>query len=651
MNSLSNNLDNKNKFNENSVQVISSGSLCKVSRIAEGSYGIIYEAKNEHGSYAVKRMKIDRTTSFIGSVKELDFLTRIKGHPFIVELIAISKGSPFSVNNGGRESPFRGENMEFLDDRIYLITEKAAYDGSSLVGKTNIKYCKMIMLQSLLALEYMHSRKVLHRDIKPSNLLWFRNGPYRTIKFCDFGISKNYTTQEKNSCLVFTPIYRAPEVFMQMSDYDYRADVWSLGCVFYELLTGESLLNTKGWNPDNNNWDRAQIRELFTKIPELPSGQFSIRGQVSMSYDIPKKVLRSPRLTWDQLLNLKKDKIDEFSIDSKHGTYDNFKKLLNSMLKIDPALRISAKEAIDHVFFKDFDNEIKMVRQKYPPVEPKMINPRITIKNCNERKWMYPIIEYYYNTQNKLIGNLYVKNHLWYQDRILFQAVDIFDRFLVYQSTIGTNVSKMEQESSNFCFMICLYMSIKYFLTTLQPCSFRELVDDKYTTESSMESAEAFEWFLLKDVLNFKIYRPTVYETAEHFGIKKLSPIQVGQLLSRYLNSEDIDCDLFDFYKKCANECGIPISESLPTQIGNIARTTINKPLDLNDLKPLVGRNNLNVMTIPTSLAGSSEFINNYHSGSVSLKKAELGSQTVYGPSRNIDLNKSFNKITPQNVY
>src|SRR5579863_6265344 len=255
------------------ILVYTRSDLTKVQRIAEGAYGIIYEVKNTAGSsFAVKRIKLDVGIDFVGCVKELDMLARLKGYPFILNLIAVSKGSPFDIHQA-QDSPSR--DVFYVNDRIYLITEKAAYDASSLIGSTNIRYIKLIMLESLLALEYIHGHKIIHRDIKPQNLLWFREGTERIIKFCDFGISKNYTTQETNTCGAFTPIYRAPEILMQMNDYDYRADVWSLGCVFYEFITKKTLLEPKGWKADKENeWSKIQIVDIIRKMPELPSRDF-----------------------------------------------------------------------------------------------------------------------------------------------------------------------------------------------------------------------------------------------------------------------------------------------------------------------------------------------------------------------------------------
>lgn len=95
--------------------------------------------------------------------------------------------------------------------------------------------------QILSAVVYLHDNKVIHGDIKPENIL-FDLTQERSV-LCDFNVSivepKLY-----NSSIVQTAHYRAPEVNLEsrLSRYDYKIDVWSLGCLFYELLTRETLM-------------------------------------------------------------------------------------------------------------------------------------------------------------------------------------------------------------------------------------------------------------------------------------------------------------------------------------------------------------------------------------------------------------------------
>ena len=99
-----------------------------------------------------------------------------------------------------------------------------------------------IVPQICSALQYAHSSGVIHRDIKPENMLIDRQG---NIKIADFGLSKLLQKEDSdlsltgNRQVMGTPMYMAPEQIHQTKSVDHRADLYSLGVVFYELLTGE----------------------------------------------------------------------------------------------------------------------------------------------------------------------------------------------------------------------------------------------------------------------------------------------------------------------------------------------------------------------------------------------------------------------------
>lgn len=569
-----------------SLEVFPKESFQKIKKIAAGTYGILYEGKHHPSGtpVAIKRFKVDGNIDFIGCIKELDFLARLKDHPFIVNLLGVTRGSPFGASkfNGiadilDKDSPFRGEDSIFSEDKLYFILEKATYDGTQLKG-ISISYLKMIMLQSLLGLEYMHGHGVLHRDIKPSNLLWFRDNINRTVKFCDFGISKMFTRQETNSYAVMTPIYRAPELFFKMNDYDYSSDVWSLGCTFYELLKGESFVSHQSYKGADG--DRKVVKEILSKIPEIPSEYFIQKACRSMGYRIPRQFLGPRSNDWNNLFSLSQNKVKEFNEGSVFGTYDNFKKLLSGMMKIDPAVRLTASQALNHDFFKDYSSEIAMVREKWKPYDEEYFNPKIRIHDCEERKWVTSIISYFYNKQNEIDPATSKRRFDWFQIRILFHTLSLYDRFLQFYFEYGMDqTQKQTEESAGFCFIVCLYISIKYFLTLLEPCQFHKLINEKYRNLDGMKKAEDFEWFMLYYVLKFKVYQPTLYEAADYFGII-LNPQQTINLLSLYGSLGDEKCTLSELFVKLAPSSGITLKNYITTKAAPIVPVEPVEPLE-----------------------------------------------------------------------
>ena len=218
--------------------------MIKIGKAGSGTYGVVYTAKMKEQpniELAVKRNIVDITTHFSGSLKELDILNRLCGHPYIVKLLYVSFGNPFVVPN----SPVRGNGVFYKDDYLYFVFEHAQRNGHTLIYSNDIHiiYLKIAMFQILLAVEYMHSKGIIHRDIKLSNLLWFIEDGNTAVKLCDFGLSKPYSNQDIQSPRVVTSWYRAPEICARCSDYDYKSDLWSVGCIFYEMVKKIPLLN------------------------------------------------------------------------------------------------------------------------------------------------------------------------------------------------------------------------------------------------------------------------------------------------------------------------------------------------------------------------------------------------------------------------
>lgn len=120
-------------------------------------------------------------------------------------------------------------------------------------------------IEMALSLDYVHSRRVLHRDLKTNNVFLTRDG---RLRLGDFGIAKALegTVSEAASC-VGTPSYMPPEV-CEGETYDYKADVWSLGCILYELMALRPC-----WRGDNF---LAVVYAICKKEPPpLPSGLYS----------------------------------------------------------------------------------------------------------------------------------------------------------------------------------------------------------------------------------------------------------------------------------------------------------------------------------------------------------------------------------------
>lgn len=98
------------------------------------------------------------------------------------------------------------------------------------------------LYQILRGLKYIHSANVIHRDLKPSNLLLNANCD---LKIIDFGLARPTAENELLTEYVVTRWYRAPELLLNSSDYTAAIDVWSVGCIFMELMNRKPLFPGK----------------------------------------------------------------------------------------------------------------------------------------------------------------------------------------------------------------------------------------------------------------------------------------------------------------------------------------------------------------------------------------------------------------------
>ena len=202
----------------------------------------------------------------------------------------------------------------FEDDRfIYLIMEKCnggeLFDRIIIHIQSNKMYTEKdaakIFQQLISAIVYCHDNGIVHRDLKPENLLYINEGDEinNPIKVIDFGLSRNFDPKSKMNTKVGTAYYVAPEVLE--GNYTEKCDVWSAGVILYILLSGEPPFNG------------ANDREIYKAISK-------------MIYQFP----------YNKWKNISKNAID----------------LIEKCL-VPEDKRISAKEVLEHPWFKKIDNE------------------------------------------------------------------------------------------------------------------------------------------------------------------------------------------------------------------------------------------------------------------------------------------------------
>lgn len=194
-----------------------------IKQIGHGAYGVVCSAYDHEAKIKIAIKKVPKAFEDLIDAKRIVReikLLKFFDHENIIKILDVAK------------PPARTG----FDD-IYIITELMETDMHRVIySRQDLTddHLQYFMHQLLKGCYYMHSSNIIHRDLKPSNLLLNKNC---MLKICDFGLARGY--EDSTSTLteyVVTRWYRAPEVILNASHYTNALDVWSIGCIFAELL-------------------------------------------------------------------------------------------------------------------------------------------------------------------------------------------------------------------------------------------------------------------------------------------------------------------------------------------------------------------------------------------------------------------------------
>eukprot|EP01132_Coremiostelium_polycephalum_P003227 gene3227-4040_t len=284
----------------------------KIEKLGEGTYGIVYKAKNRDSGdiVALKRIRLDSEDEGVPctAIREISLLKELK-HPNIVRL--------YDVIHTERKLTLV---FEYLDQDLKKYLDECGGE----ISKTTIR---SFLFQLLKGVAFCHDHRVLHRDLKPQNLLINRKGE---LKLADFGLARAFGIPVRTySHEVVTLWYRAPDVLMGSRKYSTPIDIWSAGCIFAEMASGRPLFPGSGTSD--------QLFRIF-KILGTPNEEI-----------------------WPSIVELPEYKPD-FPVHPAHplssivhGLDEKGLNLLSRMLQYDPNQRITAANALKHPYFEGLE--------------------------------------------------------------------------------------------------------------------------------------------------------------------------------------------------------------------------------------------------------------------------------------------------------
>ncbi|XP_069840769.1 mitogen-activated protein kinase 7 [Dendropsophus ebraccatus] len=303
-----------------------------IETIGTGAYGVVSSARRKGTGQKVAIKKIpnafDVVTNAKRTLRELKILKHFKHDNIIAIKDILRPAVPYS--------DFRS---------VYVVLDLMESDLHQIIHSSQpltLEHARYFLYQLLRGLKYIHSANVLHRDLKPSNLLINENCE---LKIGDFGMARGLCTKPDEykyfmTEYVATRWYRAPELMLSLHEYTQAIDMWSVGCIFAEMLGRKQLFPGKNYI--------HQLQLIMTVLGTPSSQVIRAIGAERVRAYIQSLPSRQP-VPWSDLY--------------PHGDRKALD-LLSKMLRFDPRERISVREALRHPFlskYHDPDDEPECV--------------------------------------------------------------------------------------------------------------------------------------------------------------------------------------------------------------------------------------------------------------------------------------------------
>ena len=382
---------NKNDLEDN-IHEYEEGGLCilnindkikkyKVDKIlGEGSYSSVWQVSANDKKYAIKITKSNKSDEEIGQ-SEIKILKKIGKNPYIINM-----EDSFIFKNSNNHSKHLCMVVDIMGCDLHILKRLFKYsdmssndsgsesgsesDGSSIIRCLPHCLTKKITYQILEGLKHIHGKNIIHTDIKLDNILIEKSidkikyNKDINIKICDFGTS--HLTSDKSNFGIGTIDYSAPECIIGLP-YGPGIDIWAVGCIIFELITGICLFDytryyedgsdcSSGFSSESyeNENDKTQIEFLLLCMMKVILGGFPgkvfKKGKYYENYFDYKGRLRfSPLfLEEDTILNVL---VDEFNFEQEES--EEITEFLLKLLSIDPDKRVNVNELLKDKWLND----------------------------------------------------------------------------------------------------------------------------------------------------------------------------------------------------------------------------------------------------------------------------------------------------------
>lgn len=293
----------------------------KLDKIGEGTYGKVYKARCKRSGQivALKKTRLEMEEEGVPStaLREVSLLQMLSESVFVVRLLNVEH-----VEENGKAMLYLV--FEYLDTDLKRFMDLTGRGPSFPLPKSSVQN---FMYQLLKGVTHIHRHGVMHRDLKPQNLLVDKQK--NLLKIADLGLGRAFTVPVKSyTHEIVTLWYRAPEVLLGSTHYSTPVDMWSVGCIFAEMVRKQPLF------PGD-----SELQQLLHIFKLLGTPNESVWPGVTKQRDWHEFPQWKPQGLAKTIPELDPNGID----------------LLEKMLVYDPAKRIHASQALEHPYFNTLD--------------------------------------------------------------------------------------------------------------------------------------------------------------------------------------------------------------------------------------------------------------------------------------------------------
>lgn len=315
----------------------------KIAKIGEGSYGVVFKCINRDNRtvVAIKKFVESEDDQIIRKIamREIRMLKQLKHHNLVNLLEVFRRKRKLHLV------------FEYCDHTVLNELE----EHPNGVGDNQIK---RIIYQVLSAVEFCHKHNCIHRDVKPENILVTKNG---IVKLCDFGFARLLTgPTDEYTDYVATRWYRAPELLVGDTQYGPAVDVWAVGCVFAELLSGQALWPGKS-DVDQLYLIKKTLGDLIQRHVDVFRSNAFFRG-----ITIPECSRMEP-------------------LEVRFQTTKQSLAFMKSCLVMEPSSRLTCTKLKEHEYFNGFRSEFEVELQNLLPANTRNKSKRTGYKTRETR--------------------------------------------------------------------------------------------------------------------------------------------------------------------------------------------------------------------------------------------------------------------------